>query len=246
MEQLQKQIRTLNQTRKKEVEQLQKQIRTQNQTRNKELEQLQKQIRHQNKTISNLRSQLQLYGPMPADELHPPASGDKVVLPPPQYPDDYSVAYPALVANLDKLSGELVHMRQAVAKTRQAVGAQRQIVRAAALTLRQTNAELLQHEKLLAAKEADEANLLARKRYIDQAVTTAQERISTATSVDAVIQVAFTPPMLKTALVVQISALRRLEALVTGKSAVSLPDLNKKIEAAASFAKVLKKQFGNR
>ena len=164
------------------------------------------------------------------------APGDKVVLPPPQYPKDYAVAYPALLANLGQLRIELVRMRQDVAKTRQAASAQRQI-------LRQTNAELLQCEKQLAAKEADEANLLARKRHVDQAVTKAQEGISAATSVDAVVNAAVTPAMLTTVLVVQISALRRLETIVTDNSTtISLGNF----AAAASFAEGVTKRFGTR
>ena len=209
-----------------------KKLRIHLQTRGEEVKRLRKQIRTQNQTIGKLRSHLQLYDA----DYFPLAPGNKVVLLPPQYPSDYSVAYPALLANLDQLRIELAGMRQDVAKTRQTASAQRQI-------LRKTNAKLLQCEKQLAAKEADESNLLARKHHLDQAVTKAQESISAATSVDAVLNAAATPAMLTTVLVVQISALRRLKAIATAKSTtISLSDFT----AAASFAKGVKKRFGTR
>lgn len=201
-----------------------------------QVKQLRKYLQVRDDTIAKLHSHLQLYDPDTANPERVPASVAEIVVPQPRYLDNHAVDYPALLAVLDQLREDLIPMREGVAKTRQSASAQQQMVREAAAVLRQINADLLRREKQLAAREADISPLMARKQYVDQAVATAQERMSAATSVAAVVKASSSPPMSKTVLVVQIAALHRLKSIIRPKD----------FAPAADFAEAVAKKFGSR
>ena len=212
--------------------QVEKQLRKHLRDRDRKVEQLRKHLQARDKTIAKLQSHLQLYDVDVANAL----PSVEVAEPPVDYVDDYESDYPTLLAGLKHLQVEVVYLSEGVKKSRETASAQRETARKAVSVLRQINADLLKREKHLAVRKTDEAYLLARKKYVDQAVIAAQQRISAATSVAAVVGAISTPAMLKTVLAVQICALHRLQSLATTHDFV----------AAANLAQTAKEHFGPR